>query len=53
MKVKATVKIKPNQRLDANQLASRIIQAVLDLDKKRRRCEFEETKEEQNKATIK
>jgi len=48
MKVKVRVKIGPKpRRLDPNQLASKIIQAVLELERKRQRGQFEYTEEEQ------
>ena len=50
MKVKTKVKINPNsKRLDVKELASGIIQAALELNKKWQRCQFEETEEEEPK----
>jgi len=47
MKVKTKVKIDPkSKRFGVKELASSIIQAALELNRKRQRCQFEEPEEE-------
>ena len=53
MKVKTRVKIPKSKRSYVKELASSIIQATLELNRKRQRGQFEKTEEEQKQETIK